>query len=83
MGWLAQDGEVLWWQDKGQSPWLRAWARNTIRVRSNLSGAEWLNAWDGTRYASGTRVDVPAPLDTIPVMLRNASRLARLFRRDA
>ena len=43
------------------------------------SGAEWINAWDGTVYPGGQRINVPAPLETIPVFLKTHSRLIDIF----
>jgi len=42
-------------------------------------GAEWINAWDGTAYPGGQWIDIPAPLETIPVFLKAGSRLVDLF----
>ena len=41
-------------------------------------GAKWTNARDGKLYEGGTIVDVDAPIDTIPIFLRN-SRQAYLI----
>src|SRR5579875_639788 len=38
-------------------------------------GTTWVNAWSGSEHAGGQWVDSPAPLDTIPVYLRDGGRL--------
>ncbi len=35
------------------------------------AGAEWVNAWNGERLAGGQTVTAAAPIDQIPVFLRN------------
>lgn len=44
------------------------------------AGAEWINAWEGTRYTGGQWLDVAAPLETIPVFVKAGSGLESLFR---
>jgi alpha-D-xyloside xylohydrolase len=39
----------------------------------------WANAWDNTSYLGGQWIDMPAPLDTIPVFLRACSSVADVF----
>lgn len=38
-------------------------------------GAEWTNAWTGEKYHGGQAVTVEAPLDTIPLFLKNGAKL--------
>jgi alpha-D-xyloside xylohydrolase len=38
-------------------------------------GANWTNAWTGAEVPSGAKVDVPAPLDQIPLFLRDGADL--------
>jgi alpha-D-xyloside xylohydrolase len=39
-------------------------------------GATWVNAWSRTEHEGGQWVDAPAPLDTIPVYLRQGGAVA-------
>jgi alpha-D-xyloside xylohydrolase len=39
-------------------------------------GATWVNAWSKTEHQGGQWVDAPAPLDTIPVYLRQGGAVA-------
>jgi alpha-D-xyloside xylohydrolase len=39
------------------------------------AGARWTDAWTGTRHCGGRRVMVPAPLERIPLFLRDGARL--------
>ncbi|MDT0341091.1 glycoside hydrolase family 31 protein [Streptomyces litchfieldiae] len=39
------------------------------------AGARWTDAWTGTEYAGGATVTVPAPLERIPLFLRDGARL--------
>jgi alpha-D-xyloside xylohydrolase len=43
------------------------------------AGVEWINAWDRTVHPGGQRINVPAPLETIPVFLKANSRLIGIF----
>jgi len=43
------------------------------------SGVEWINAWDKTVHPGGQRINVPAPLETIPVFLKSNSGLIDIF----
>ncbi len=38
-------------------------------------GTRWMDAWTGKRYEGGQTVTVPAPLNVIPVMIREGSEL--------
>lgn len=38
-------------------------------------GAEWHNAWTGEQYRGGRRIEVEAPLNRIPIFLRNGAKL--------
>ncbi|HLO32593.1 MAG TPA: glycoside hydrolase family 31 protein [Anaerolineales bacterium] len=42
--------------------------------------AEWLDAWNGQTYRGGQWIDIPAPLETIPVFLKAGSWLIEVFR---
>ena len=39
------------------------------------SGAQWTNAWTGKRVAGGTEVTAEAPLEQIPLFLRDGAHL--------
>lgn len=43
------------------------------------AGTDWVNAWDGKAYPGGQSIEVPAPLETIPVFLKPGSRLRSIF----
>ena len=38
-------------------------------------GARWTDAWAGEHHAGGAEVVVPAPLERIPLFLRDDARL--------
>jgi alpha-D-xyloside xylohydrolase len=42
-------------------------------------GVRWLEAWTGQVYPGGQTVTVSAPLEQIPVFLKEDSRLAKAF----
>jgi alpha-D-xyloside xylohydrolase len=46
------------------------------------AGAEWIDAWNKTVHPGGQRINVPAPLETIPVFLKANSRLMDKFHMD-
>ena len=39
------------------------------------AGAEWRDAWNGTRYPGGQWIHADAPLQRIPLFLRDAAEL--------
>jgi alpha-D-xyloside xylohydrolase len=39
------------------------------------AGAKWTNTWTGETFAGGQTVEVPAPLETIPLFLRDGAKL--------
>jgi alpha-D-xyloside xylohydrolase len=39
------------------------------------AGAGWQDAWTGTRHDGGARITAAAPLDTIPVYLREGGQV--------
>ena len=39
------------------------------------AGARWTDAWTGETYEGGAAVTVDAPLDRIPLFLRDGARL--------
>jgi alpha-D-xyloside xylohydrolase len=43
------------------------------------AGAEWFDAWNGERHTGGSEAVVSAPLDRIPVFLKNSPNLGKLF----
>jgi alpha-D-xyloside xylohydrolase len=43
------------------------------------ASTEWINAWDGTNRSGGQLLDVPAPLETVPVFLKANSPLVDVF----
>jgi alpha-D-xyloside xylohydrolase len=40
------------------------------------SGADWTNAWTGDTYQGGQSITVKAPLEQIPLFLKNDAKLA-------
>jgi alpha-D-xyloside xylohydrolase len=46
------------------------------------ANAEWVYAWGGTTRPGGKRVNVAAPLETIPVFLKAGSRLMDVFQAE-
>ncbi|RKN38751.1 TIM-barrel domain-containing protein [Streptomyces hoynatensis] len=55
------------------APVLEAGARQrTVRLPA---GARWQDAWTGEEYEGGRAVTVPAPLERIPLFLRDGARL--------
>jgi hypothetical protein len=42
-------------------------------------GADWTDAWSSKQYPGGQWIEVPAPLQTIPIFLRASSRLQDIF----
>ncbi|SFD02249.1 glycoside hydrolase family 31 protein [Streptomyces aidingensis] len=55
------------------APVLRAGARE--RTVYLPAGARWTDAWTGEEYPGGGEVTVPAPLERIPLFLRDGARL--------
>ncbi len=55
------------------APVLEAGARE--RAVYLPAGARWTDAWTGAEYPGGAQVVVPAPLDRIPLFLRDGARL--------
>jgi alpha-D-xyloside xylohydrolase len=43
-------------------------------------GADWTDAWSSKQYPGGQWIEVPAPLQTIPIFLTAGSRLEGIFR---
>jgi len=41
---------------------------------------DWIDAWTGATYAGGQWLDIPAPLETIPVFLKVCNSLDKVFR---
>ena len=39
------------------------------------AGTGWIGAWDGSTFAGGTTVTVDAPLETVPVFLREGANV--------
>ena len=46
------------------------------------AGTNWVDAWNGETYPGGQSIEVPAPLETIPVFLKSGSRLFSIFQRS-
>jgi alpha-D-xyloside xylohydrolase len=44
------------------------------------AGLNWVDAWSGDVYAGGRFIEIPAPLETIPVFLKAGSRFRDVFR---
>ena len=42
-------------------------------------GVQWVNAWTGQVFEGGQMVSVPAPLEQMPVFLKEGSSLTKLF----
>ena len=47
----------------------------SVRTAYLPAGARWTDAWTGTSYEGGTNVTVDAPLDRIPLFLRDGAAL--------
>jgi alpha-D-xyloside xylohydrolase len=43
------------------------------------AGVDWTDAWNGKQYPGGQWIEVPAPLQTIPIFLKAGSRLEDIF----
>jgi len=43
------------------------------------AGAEWMNAWNGESYAGGQCIEVAAPLEQVPVFVRDREVRDRIF----
>ncbi|MEU8971583.1 TIM-barrel domain-containing protein [Streptomyces monashensis] len=67
------DDAYLFGRDLLVAPVLTAGAR--ARTAYLPAGAAWTDAWTGTAYEGGTAVTVDAPLDRIPLFLRDGARL--------
>jgi alpha-D-xyloside xylohydrolase len=44
------------------------------------AGTNWLDAWNGKTCTGGQTIEVPAPLEEIPVFLKSGSRLLSVFK---
>lgn len=44
------------------------------------AGCEWVDAWTGTVTVGGRWLDVPAPLDVVPVFFKRGSALVEIFK---
>ena len=44
------------------------------------AGQNWMDAWSGDVYSGGRPIEIPAPLETIPVFLKAGSRSRDVFR---
>ena len=42
----------------------------------------WVNLWDGTAYEGGKTINVPAPMDTIPVFVKEGGAFPVLYGED-
>ena len=67
------DDQFMFGPDILVAPVLEQGARE--RVVYLPAGARWSNAWTGEVVASGTKVDVAAPLHQIPLFLRDGAEL--------
>jgi len=45
-------------------------------------GADWVDVWSNKKYAGGQSLDVPAPLEVIPVFLKAGSQLLAVFQQS-
>lgn len=70
--WTVDDA-YLFGRDLLVAPVLAAGART--RTAYLPAGAWWTDAWTGETYEGGTAVTVDAPLDRIPLFLRDGARL--------
>ncbi|MGW2785691.1 glycoside hydrolase family 31 protein [Streptomyces populi] len=70
--WSVDDAYLLG-PDLLVAPVLTAGA--TARTAYLPAGARWTDAWTGTSYEGGAAVTVDAPLDRIPLFLRDGARL--------
>ncbi|HEX9017735.1 MAG TPA: glycoside hydrolase family 31 protein, partial [Anaerolineaceae bacterium] len=46
-------------------------------------GADWIDVWSGACHAGGQEIQVPAPLETIPVFARAGSGMEEIFRKES
>ncbi|NMI61378.1 glycoside hydrolase family 31 protein [Streptomyces sp. RLB3-17] len=67
------DDSYLFGSDLLVAPVLTAGA--TVRTAYLPAGARWTDAWTGETYEGGAAVTVDAPLDRIPLFLRDGARL--------
>ncbi|GAA2655736.1 glycoside hydrolase family 31 protein [Streptomyces vastus] len=67
------DDAYLFGPDLLVAPVLTAGA--TARTAYLPAGARWMDAWTGETYEGGAAVTVDAPLDRIPLFLRDGARL--------
>ncbi len=67
------DDAYLFGRDLLVAPVLTAGA--TVRTAYLPAGAGWTDAWTGETYEGGRSVTVDAPLDRIPLFLRDGARL--------
>jgi alpha-D-xyloside xylohydrolase len=65
--------EYMFGPDVLVAPILRAGARS--RAVYLPAGASWLDPWSGKTHKGGATVDVDAPMERIPVLLRNGAKL--------
>ncbi|MGY5013896.1 glycoside hydrolase family 31 protein [Streptomyces sp. 900105755] len=70
--WTVDDA-YLFGRDLLVAPVLTAGA--TVRTTYLPAGARWTDAWTGEPYEGGTAVTVDAPLDRIPLFLRDGAQL--------
>ena len=67
------DDSYLFGRDLLVAPVLTAGA--TTRTAYLPAGAVWTDAWTGETYEGGTEVTVDAPLERLPLFLRDGARL--------
>jgi alpha-D-xyloside xylohydrolase len=70
--WAVADAYLLG-PDLLVAPVLEPWARE--REVYLPAGARWTDAWTGEEYEGGQPVTVPAPLERIPLLLRDGAQL--------
>jgi alpha-D-xyloside xylohydrolase len=71
------EDEYMFGPDLLVAPVLEANARSRkVYLPANMT---WKDAWTGLQYEGGQWIDVPAPIETIPLFLKAGSHLLEIF----
>jgi hypothetical protein len=71
---VEAQGQRIVWRNRNQTLRVEPWALVP-------AGAEWSDAWTGAKLAGGHRRVVAAPLDCVPVFLRDDAGIGKVFAR--
>jgi alpha-D-xyloside xylohydrolase len=75
------EDEYMFGPDLLVAPILEAGTRlRMVYLPANIT---WKDVWTGQQYQGGQWIDVPAPLETIPLFLKESSPLLELFQRGS